>query len=119
MALRPNGLCDRPEWSGAIRLAVRLTADLERYRGQPVAEASVARFQADVQSAFSHLGWGVLSLDFSRFSAGLLVAEVRHAPPGGPADALLAGALAGLVSHVAGRDLALRRRRPPGTSGDL
>jgi hypothetical protein len=87
-------------------LTKRLTAELAEYRGEPLAETSVARFQTDLQSAFRQLGWGILSLDFSRYDKGLLVAEIRHAPQGGPADALLAGALAGLLSHVAGRNLA-------------
>jgi hypothetical protein len=87
-------------------LAERLTAELAEHRGEPLAETTVARFQADLQSAFRQLGWGVLTLDFRRYDAGILVAEVRHAPPGGPADALLAGTLAGLLSQVAGRELA-------------
>jgi predicted hydrocarbon binding protein len=87
-------------------LAERLTAELAEYRGEPLAAKSVAQFQADLQSAFRQLGWGVLTLDFSRYDAGILVAEVRHAPAGGPADALLAGTLAGLLSHIAGRELA-------------
>jgi len=98
------------------RMAERLTAELAEYRGEPLAATTVARFQADLQSAFRQLGWGVLSLDFSRFDTGILVAEVRHSPSGGPADALLAGAIAGLLSHVAGRDLAAAATP---TAGDL
>src|SRR5207247_2481977 len=41
------------------RLAERLANELGSYRGEPLAEAPVARFQADLQSAFRHLGWGV------------------------------------------------------------
>jgi predicted hydrocarbon binding protein len=87
------------------KLSERLTAELSEYRGEPLAEATFARFQTDLQSAFRQLGWGVLSFDFGRYDKGILVAEVRYAPPGGPADALLAGALAGLLSHIAGREL--------------
>jgi predicted hydrocarbon binding protein len=104
-------------------LAKRWTAELAEYRGEPLAETSVARFQTDLQSAFRQLGWGVLTLDFSRFDKGLLVAELRHAPQGQPADALLAGTLAGLLSHVAGRDLAAAATPPvggtPGEAGSL
>jgi predicted hydrocarbon binding protein len=92
------------DWGRA--LADRISAELEAYRGEPLAASSVARFEADVQSAFRQLGWGVLSLDFGRYDKGILIAEVRHAPTGEPSDALLAGALAGLMSHVAGRKLA-------------
>jgi predicted hydrocarbon binding protein len=87
-------------------LAERFTTELADHRGEPLAATSVARFQADLQSAFRQLGWGVLTLDFQRYDVGILVAEVRHAPAGGPADALLAGTLAGLLSQIAGRELA-------------
>jgi predicted hydrocarbon binding protein len=92
------------EWGR--RFTERLTAELAEYRGEPLAETTIARFQVDLQSAFRQLGWGVLTLDFTRFNKGILVAEVRHAPAGGPADALLAGALGGVISHVAGLELA-------------
>ncbi len=85
-------------------LAERLSAELTEYRGEPLAAASVAQFQADLQSAFRQLGWGILTLDLSRYETGMLVAEIRHAPADGLA--LLAGALAGLLSHFAGRELA-------------
>jgi predicted hydrocarbon binding protein len=87
------------------RLAERLTAELTEYHRQSLAEAPVARFQADLQSAFRRLGWGVLTLDFSKYDKGLLVAEVRHAPPGETAEAVLTGALGGLFSHFTGRNL--------------
>jgi hypothetical protein len=87
------------------RMAERLSAELGEYRGAPLAEAPVARFQADLQSAFRRLGWGVLTLDFGKYDKGLLVAEVRHAPPSETAEAVLAGALGGLFSHFTGRDL--------------
>src|SRR5205085_3444948 len=83
------------------RLAERLTGELADYRGEPIGETSIARFQADWQSAFRQLGWGVLTFDLSRFDKGLLVAEIRHGPPGGSVGALLAGALAGLFSQFA------------------
>jgi predicted hydrocarbon binding protein len=88
-----------------MRLAQRLSTELGEFRGEPLAEAPVARFQADLQSAFRHLGWGVLTLDFSKYDKGLLVAEIRYAPAGETADALLAGALGGLFSHFTGREL--------------
>jgi predicted hydrocarbon binding protein len=91
------------EWGRG--LAQRLAAELAEFRGEPLTEAPVARFQADLQSAFRHLGWGVLTLDFNRYDKGLLVAEVRHSPPGAAAEALLAGALAGLFSQFAGQEL--------------
>jgi predicted hydrocarbon binding protein len=97
-------------------LAERLTVELAAYRDEPLAATSVARFQADLQSAFRQLGWGVLTLDFTRYDAGILVAEVRHAPASGPADALLAGTLAGLLSHFAGLELAAAATP---TTGDL
>jgi predicted hydrocarbon binding protein len=96
------------------RLAERLTTELVQYREEPFADAPVARFQTDLQSAFRQLGWGILTLDFNRYDKGILIAEVRHAPPGGPADALLAGALAGLLSHIAGRELAAVATPPVG-----
>src|SRR5262249_36345569 len=92
------------EWGRGF--AQRLAAELADFRGEPLTEAPVARFQTDLQSAFRHLGWGVLALDFSRYDKGLLVAEVRHSPPWAAAEALLAGALAGLFSQFAGQELA-------------
>ena len=97
-------------------LAERFTTELADYRGEPLAATSVARFQADLQSAFRQLGWGVLMLDFRRYDVGILVAEVRHAPAGGPADAFLAGTLAGLLSQIAGRESAAAATP---TTGDL
>jgi predicted hydrocarbon binding protein len=91
------------EWGG--RLAERLSAELGEYRGAPLAEAPVARFQADLQSAFRRLGWGVLTFDFGKYDKGLLVAEVRHAPQGETAEAVFAGVLGGLFSHFTGREL--------------
>jgi hypothetical protein len=102
------------DWGG--KLAERLAAELANHRGEPLAATAVARFQADLQSALRQLGWGLLTLDFQHFGAGILVAEVRHAPPGAPADSLLAGALAGLLSHVAGQALAASATP---TAGDL
>jgi uncharacterized protein len=87
------------------RLAERLAQELGDYHGEPLAAAPLARFQAALRGAFRALGWGVLAIDFSRYDKGLLVAEVRNAPPAAPADALLAGALAGLFSHFAGQEL--------------
>jgi predicted hydrocarbon binding protein len=87
------------------RLAERLSDELGEYHGEPLAEAPVARFQADLQSVFRHLGWGLLMLDFAMYDKGLLVAEVRHAPAGETTAALLAGALGGLFSHFTGREL--------------
>jgi predicted hydrocarbon binding protein len=87
------------------RLAERLSTELGEYYGAPLADAPVARFQADLQSAFRRLGWGVLTLDFTKFEKGLVVAEVRNAPPGETAESVLAGALGGLFSHFTGREL--------------
>jgi hypothetical protein len=47
----------------------------------------------------------VLTLDFGKYDKGLLVAEVRHAPPGETPEAVLAGALSGLFSHFTGVEL--------------
>jgi predicted hydrocarbon binding protein len=87
------------------RLAERLSVELGEYRGEPLSDAPVARFQADLQSVFRQFGWGTLSFDFSKYDKGLLVVEVRHPPPGEATAAALAGALAGLFSHFTGRDL--------------
>jgi hypothetical protein len=87
------------------RCAERLENELGEYFGEPLAAGPVARFQAALGSAFGRLGWGVLRLDFSRYDQGVIVAEVHNAPPAAPADALLAGALAGLFGHFAGLEL--------------
>jgi predicted hydrocarbon binding protein len=100
------------EWGR--RFAERLTSELESHRGESLAASSMARFETDLQSAFRQLGWGVLSLDFNGYDKGVLIAEVRHAPAGGPADMLLAGALAGVLSQVAGRELAAAATSPVG-----
>ena len=74
------------------------------HHGEPLATAPVAHFQAALGSAFARLGWGLLTLDFRRYDQGLIVAELRNAPPA-PGVALLVGALAGLFEHFAGRAL--------------
>jgi hypothetical protein len=84
------------------RLAERLERELSDYYGEPLAAAPLARFQAALSGLFRAFGWGVPTLDFGRYDTGLIVAEVRNAPP---ADALLAGAMVGLFSHFAGREL--------------
>src|SRR5262245_57604578 len=63
------------------RLAERLDQELGDYFGEALAAAPLARFQAALRGAFRVLGWGVLTLDFRRYDKGLLVAEVRNAPP--------------------------------------
>jgi predicted hydrocarbon binding protein len=88
-----------------VHWAQRLATELGEFHGETLAAASVARFQADLQSAFRHLGWGLLTLDFSKYDKGLLIAEVRYAPAGEATDALLAGALSGLFSQFTGRTL--------------
>jgi hypothetical protein len=93
------------------RLAERLDRELGDYYGEPLAAAPLARFQAALSGLFRAFGWGVLTLDFSRYDTGLIVADVRNAPP---ADALLAGALAGLFSHFAGRELDCAPLTPAG-----
>jgi hypothetical protein len=87
------------------RFAERLSSELDEYLDEPLTAAPVAYFQATLQSAFARLGWGLLALDFGRFDQGLIVAEVRNAPPAAPAEPLLTGALAGLFGHFAGREL--------------
>ena len=68
-------------------------------------------------AAFGHHGWGLLALDYGRHDRGLIVAELRPAPPAG-ADGLIPGLLAGLFSHFAGRDLdCLTTQRADGEAG--
>lgn len=81
----PPARTDSPsvaEWFGRINWANRADVDLPQF-----APGSVA-------------------LDLSRGRQGIVVAEVRRDRPGGPADILLAKALAGLLSLFAGRELA-------------
>jgi hypothetical protein len=92
------------EWGE--QLAERFTNRLAEFRGEPFAGTSVAQFQADLQAAFRRLGWGKLTLDFGRYDKGILVAEVRDSPPADPASAMLAGAIGGLLSRIAGVELA-------------
>lgn len=74
-------------------------------RGQSVATSPMARFQADLQSAFRKFGWGVVTLDFSQFAIGVVVASVRNPPSSRAAISLLGGFLAGVLSHFAGHEL--------------
>jgi hypothetical protein len=74
----PNSLAD---WFGRIDWANRAGAGLPRFAP------------------------GAVTLDLSRGQQGIVVAEVRRNPPGGPADILLAKALAGVLSLFAGREL--------------
>ena len=87
------------------RLAERLDRELADYNGEPLTAAPVAHFQAALTSAFARLGWGLLALDFGHYDKGLIVAAVHDAPSAAPAEPLLAGALAGIFGHFAGRDL--------------
>ena len=87
--------------------AARLEREWAEYFGEPMADGPVARFQA-VSARDRRLpvsAGACFRLDFDRFDQGLIVADLQNALPTAPSDALLAGALAGLLGHFAGREL--------------
>jgi hypothetical protein len=96
--------------------AKRLAEELGQFHGQALSDVAVARFEANLCSAFRCLGWGILSLDFGKYDKGLIIARVRDGLTGEAADALLAGALAGLFSHFTGQNLDAVATDPQGDS---
>jgi predicted hydrocarbon binding protein len=99
------------------RYAARLERELGQCLGTPFADVPLAEFTDCLALAFNHHGWGLLALDYGRHDRGLIVAELRHAPPVGE-NGLLAGLLAGLFSHFAGLTLdCIPTQRPDGEAG--
>lgn len=92
--------------------ATRLDKELSAFFERSLAEQPLAVFQASLVEAFSHHGLGKLALDITHYPRGLLVCTVENPiyaglvdNPSQPVDTLLAGILAGLFSHLSGREL--------------
>ena len=90
----------------------RLSAELEQHYGMTVEEFSVGTLFACLGEAFSHHGLGRLSLDASSYAQGLISATLDGAvyaellgKSERPADNLVAGMLAGLLSVMCGEEL--------------
>jgi hypothetical protein len=85
--------------------ADRRLEPLGRELGQRLAELfpfpgdlPAERAGAAVRAAFRHLGWVEPTLDLGRSEQNVIIVQVGH----GPADWLVAGTLAGLLSQIAG-----------------
>lgn len=94
------------------RFAKRFEQEHSEYYGTSVRDFSMAMFQATLVEAFSHHGWGLLTLDFSLHHKGILIATIKNAIMGSlisdaetPVDTLLSGIFSGFFSHFSGQDL--------------
>lgn len=91
----------------------QLDTELSQFHGAPLKEFAMAMFTTCLVEALSRHGFGLARLDTSRHAEGLLVVEVAnpiHArlvqePTARPQDHFMAGFLAGVFSHLAGRPL--------------
>ncbi|MGL4464329.1 MAG: V4R domain-containing protein [Planctomycetia bacterium] len=95
-----------------VLFAKRFSSEMEQYYGLPLAEFPMATFQSCIIEGFSHHGMGLLQLDLSKHSAGLVVITLKSAVMGSllersdqPVDALMSGIFAGFFSELAGQDL--------------
>lgn len=86
--------------------------------GQPIRELSLAHFHALLADLFASHGWGLLRFDLGCSQRGLILAEVRNPAVGemcageviaGNVEELMAGFLAGIYGHFAGRELVCRQ----------
>lgn len=94
------------------RFAERLDKELGDHYRRPQGDCPLAMFQASMSEAFSHHGLGKLTIDVTLHDKGLLSCAVENPVYCGlvdaadqPTDSMLAGILAGMFSHYAGRDL--------------
>lgn len=98
------------KWGGF--LAKRFEADMTAHTGRPLADFTMAEFQANLADLFAHHGWGTVRVDLSRHDRGVIQVTAEHpvfAGLGGesdtPVESLMAGTFAGLFSAVFDRDL--------------
>lgn len=102
--------CGRTYGEGFAR---ELERGLSEHHARPLRELEMALFQACLAEAFSRYGLGLLRLDLAHHGEGTLAVEVRNTifsrmtkeRVAVPSDHLLAGMLAGVFSHFAGRPL--------------
>jgi predicted hydrocarbon binding protein len=94
------------------QFAERLDKELGDHYRRPQGDCPLAMFQASLGEAFSHHGFGKLTIDVSLHDKGLISCVVENPvycglvdSPDQPTDSMLAGILAGLFSHYAGREL--------------
>lgn len=94
------------------KFAERFEKELSEFYGRPLHEFPLAMFQICLAEAFSHHGWGLLTLDFSRSEQGTISATVANPIMGSivgksdaPVDTLIAGTLGGFFAHFSGEDL--------------
>jgi predicted hydrocarbon binding protein len=92
--------------------AERFTRELEDHYQAELKQFPLPFFETCLGESFSHHGWGKVRLHLERYAKGILVVSVQNAILGSlagrsdkPADPLLAGVLAGMFSHFAGREL--------------
>ncbi len=90
----------------------RFDKEMSEYYGQPLRDFQMSMFNACLVEAFSHNGFGKLTLDWSQQHQGLILIELREAIMASlvkqaerPADAMVAGILGGFFSHITGEDL--------------
>jgi len=86
--------------------------DLEQFYGTAPGEFPAALFLACIRQALRAHGWGDTEITFDHAGQGVLCVEHARAPfaellpeSNRPADSLVGGMLAGLLSHFAGQDL--------------
>lgn len=98
------------KWGGF--LAKRFEADMTTHAGRPLAEFTMAEFQANLADLFAHHGWGTVRLDLSRHDRGLVeitaespVFAALSGPSDTPVESLMAGTFAGFFSAVFDQDL--------------
>ncbi|MGL4553366.1 MAG: 4-vinyl reductase [Gemmataceae bacterium] len=90
----------------------KFEAEMAAFYQKPLSEFPLMMFEACLAEAFSRHGWGAIRIDLSRQDKGLLLVELRNAiyadlleKADAPPDALMAGLLAGMFSHLSGQEL--------------
>ncbi|MFO0807429.1 MAG: hypothetical protein U0746_02265 [Gemmataceae bacterium] len=84
------------------RFAAQIEGVLGDYEAMPLREVSFGEFAGRLAAAFSHHGFGILTLDTAHTGIGVLTATITGSPE--PPE-LLAGFVAGVLSHFSGEDL--------------
>ena len=94
------------------RVAERFATEMQEYYGMPLSDFPLSQFNACLYEMFNHHGWGKLELNLDQFTHGIIIATVQNpiyadllGRAEQPADALLAGVLAGMFSYFAGQEL--------------
>jgi len=110
-AAAPIVLYNCGRWWGR-RFIERHADELRRFYRKEAGEIPLGFFLQVLRHVWSLHGWGRLDLSFELEEHGFIVVHVLNAPysdtvgnVGRPTEALMAGVLAAVVTHLAGRDL--------------